>query len=66
MQESTREASVVHGSSMNLQALLTEKIVALNVERARLDIECFISNREPLLIWSTQYFLQLVTRIQVV
>lgn len=47
-----------------LQALLTKRIARLDVASARVDIERFIADPETLAIWSTEYFHQLGSRIQ--
>jgi len=46
--------------------LLAERILGLDVARARQDIERFIVAPEPLAIWSRSYFQQLAQRIQLV
>jgi len=43
-----------------LQTLLTERIARLDVAKARVDIERFIADPQPLAIWSAEYFYQLV------
>jgi hypothetical protein len=39
--------------------VLAERIACLDVANARLDIERFIAQPEPLAIWSQDYFQQL-------
>ena len=46
-----------------LHSLLAERIGRLDVANARLDIQRFLADPEPLAIWSQSYFLQLVQRI---
>ena len=46
-----------------LHSLLAERIGRLDVANARLDIQRFLTDPEPLAIWSQSYFLQLVQRI---
>ncbi len=43
---------------------LAERIARLDVANARVDIERFIADPEPLAIWSAEYFQQLGRRIQ--
>ncbi|MEA5391457.1 nucleotidyl transferase AbiEii/AbiGii toxin family protein [Cyanobium gracile UHCC 0139] len=50
-------------SASSLQALLAERIGRLDVDKARLDIERFIAQPEPLAIWSQDYFQQLAQRV---
>jgi predicted nucleotidyltransferase component of viral defense system len=50
-------------TASSLQALLTERIGRLDVANARLDIERFIAQTEPLAIWSQDYFQQLAQRV---
>jgi predicted nucleotidyltransferase component of viral defense system len=50
-------------TAADLQTLLVERINSLNVTSARLDIERFIADPEPLAIWSQDYFAQLARRI---
>jgi len=52
-------------SARSLQALLAERIGRLDVASARLDIERFIAQPEPLAIWSQDYFQQLAQRVAV-
>lgn len=49
-----------------LQALLHERIERLDVANARIDIERFIADPQPLAIWSPDYFQQLARRITTV
>ena len=49
-----------------LQNLLTDHINSLNVSQARLDIDRFIADPQPLEIWTRQYFMQIGQRISVV
>jgi predicted nucleotidyltransferase component of viral defense system len=49
-----------------LQASLAERIHHLDVSNARIDIERFIADPEPLAIWSQDYFAQLVQRIKII
>jgi len=49
----------------SLQAILAERIQRLDVANARLDIERFIADPQPLAIWSKQYFQDLSRGIQV-
>lgn len=49
-----------------LQTLLAERINRLDVAQARVDIERFIADPQPLAIWSQDYFNQLGRRITVV
>lgn len=51
-------------SAATLQMLLTERIARLDVANARVDIERFIADPQPLAIWSADYFQQLGKRIQ--
>ena len=50
-------------SASSLQVLLAERIARLDVANARLDIERFIAQPEPLAIWSQDYFQQLAQRV---
>ena len=49
----------------SLHAILAERIQRLDVTNARLDIERFIADPQPLAIWSTEYFQALNRGIQV-
>jgi predicted nucleotidyltransferase component of viral defense system len=49
----------------SLQALLADRIAHLDVANARVDIERFIADPQPLAIWSRDYFQALIRRIQV-
>lgn len=49
-----------------LQVLLHERIERLDVANARIDIERFIPDPQPLAIWSPDYFQQLARRITTV
>jgi hypothetical protein len=51
-------------TASTLQLLLAERIARLDVANARVDIERFIADPEPLAIWSAEYFQQLGRRIQ--
>jgi predicted nucleotidyltransferase component of viral defense system len=51
-------------TAATLQTLLTKRIARLDVASARVDIERFIADPETLAIWSTEYFQQLGSRIQ--
>jgi len=53
-------------SGDTLQMLLAQRIETLDVAKARLDIERFIVDPEPLAIWSRSYFSQLAQRIQLI
>lgn len=53
-------------SSESLQGLLGDRIARLDVAKARLDIERFLADPEPLEIWSQDYFRDLARRIQIV
>ncbi len=46
-----------------LQSLLTDRINNLDVRQARIDIERFIADPEPLEIWSRDYFAQISQKI---
>ena len=46
--------------------LLRKKINNLDVGAAIIDIKRFVVNQEELKIWSRQYFLDLVERIQII
>ena len=46
-----------------LQSLLTDRINSLDVGQARIDIERFIADPQPLEIWTRQYFMQIGQRI---
>lgn len=50
-------------TAATLQTLLAERITRLDFANARMDIERFISDPEPLAIWSADYFHQLASRI---
>lgn len=50
-------------TAATLQTLLAERITSLDIASARMDIERFIADPEPLAIWSTEYFEQLGRRI---
>ena len=52
-------------TATTLQTVLTERITRLDVAKAREDIERFITDPQPLAIWSAEYFHQLGNRIQV-
>jgi predicted nucleotidyltransferase component of viral defense system len=51
-------------TAATLEMLLTERIARLDVANARVDIERFIADPQPLAIWSAEYFQQLGKRIQ--
>ena len=51
-------------TAATLQTLLTERIARLDVANARVDIERFIADPQPLAIWSAEYFQQLGRRIK--
>jgi len=51
-------------TAATLQMLLTERIGRLDVANARVDIERFIADPQPLAIWSAEYFEQLGRRIK--
>lgn len=46
-------------TAATLQTLLADRIAHLDVAKARVDIERFIADPQPLAIWSTDYFQQL-------
>jgi predicted nucleotidyltransferase component of viral defense system len=46
-------------TAATLQTLLADRIARLDVAKARVDIERFIADPQPLAIWSTDYFQQL-------
>jgi len=50
----------------SLHALLAERIADLNVANARIDIERFIANPQPLQIWSQTYFQDLAQRLELI
>ena len=52
-------------TAASLQAILAERIQRLDGANARLDIERFIADPQPLAIWSKQYFQDLSRGIQV-
>jgi predicted nucleotidyltransferase component of viral defense system len=51
-------------TAATLKALLMKRIERLDVGNARVDIERFIPDPQPLAIWSTDYFKELGSRIQ--
>jgi hypothetical protein len=53
-------------TASSLTALLAERVAGLDVANARVDIERFIGDPQPLAIWSGEYFQQLGRRIQLV
>lgn len=53
-------------TAATLQTLLAERIARLDVTNARVDIERFLQDPEPLALWSGEYFQQLGKRIQLV
>lgn len=53
-------------SPESLQGLLSDRIARLDVAKARLDIERFLADPQPLDIWSQDYFRDLAQRIQIV
>ncbi len=50
--------------SEDLEALLAETIAELNVEQARQEVEPFVRHSENLVIWSREFFLDVVSRIR--
>jgi predicted nucleotidyltransferase component of viral defense system len=53
-------------TAATLQTLLAERIARLDVASARVDIERFLQDPQPLALWSGEYFQQLGQRIQLV
>lgn len=53
-------------NALSLRTLWNDRIAGLDVAAARLDIERFVADPQPLMIWSREYFQQLGERIQVV
>ena len=53
-------------TAKTLRTLLMERIERLDVDKARVDIERFITDPQPLAIWSTKYFEKLGSCIQLV
>lgn len=49
-----------------LQRLLADRINSLDVSQARVDIERFIADPQPLEIWSQEYFTQIGQRVTTV
>lgn len=50
---------------VSLRDLLTEAINKLDIEQARQEVEPFVSQPETLAIWSKDFFLDVVSRIQI-
>ena len=53
-------------TAKTLRTLLMERIERLDVDKARVDIERFITDPQPLAIWSAKYFEKLGRCIQLV
>ena len=53
-------------TAATLQSLLADRITRLDVANASVDIQRFITDPQPLEIWTQAYFLDLVQRIQLV
>jgi hypothetical protein len=49
-----------------LQSLLTDRIKSLDVSQARIGIDWFIADPQPLEIWTRGYFMQIGQRITMV
>ncbi len=50
---------------LNLRDLLSDTISKLDIEQARREVEPFVSRPETLAIWSKDFFLDVVSRIQI-
>jgi hypothetical protein len=49
----------------NLKRLLTKKIMSINIEAAKKDVNRFVYDKKELDIWSQDYFLDLIKLIKV-